>query len=171
MNKSKLIILSDSLFVEAFIKDSIIPSNIKKLDLITNKKNSKLNKILKNNKIECNIHFVKKINPKFFKKKFNIKKSILILAGSTWIIKRDIIDLFKKNILNIHQSALPSLRGAVASFVKLYEIRALQTCLHVVKEKIDEGEIVYSKNIFISKEHDTPYKINSLLQKKKSRNA
>ena len=34
------------------------------------------------------------------------------------------------------------------------------------KREIDEGEIVYSKNIFISKEHDTPYKINNLLQKK-----
>ena len=76
MNKSKLIILSDSFFAEAFLKESIIPSNIKKLDLVTNKKNTKLNRLIKNSKIDCNVHVVKRLSPEFFKKKFNIKNII-----------------------------------------------------------------------------------------------
>ncbi len=165
MNKKKLIILSDHVFAEAYIQNSVLPAKINKFDLITNKKNENLLKLIKFHKINCNIHIVKKLTPKWIKSKFNIKNSLLVSAGSTWIIKPDIIKLFKKNILNLHQSALPSLRGAVASYVKLFEIRALQTCLHVVTEKIDEGDIVFSKDIFISKEHDTPHKISTLLQR------
>ena len=99
------------------------------------------------------------MNTKWFKKKFEIKNSLLVSAGSSWIIKSDLIKLFKKNILNLHQSALPSLRGAVASYIKLFEIRALQTCLHVVTDKLDKGDIVFYKDIFISKEIDSPLKL------------
>jgi methionyl-tRNA formyltransferase len=164
MNKKKLIFLSHERFAEEYIRDSIIPSKINKFDLITNKNNIKILKLLKNHKIECNIHVVKNLTKKLFLNNFNIKNSLLISAGSPWIIKNDIIKLFKKNILNVHQSPLPSFKGAVASYVKLFEIRALQTCLHVVKEKVDQGEIVFRQDIFISKEHDNPYKINILLQ-------
>ena len=39
MNKKKLIILSHNLFVESYFKDSVIPSKIRNLDIVTNKKN------------------------------------------------------------------------------------------------------------------------------------
>ena len=163
MNKRKLILLSDKTFLESYIHDSVIPSKIKNFDVITNEKNPKLSKLLKN--YNCKIYVVKKISNYFFKKNFDIKNSLLISAGSTWLIKSDIIKLFNKNILNIHQSPLPSLRGAVASYAKLFEIRAFQTCIHVINEQIDKGSVVVQKDIFIDKKYDTPLKINNYLQK------
>ena len=165
MNKKKLIIVSHNSFAESYLRDSVIPAKIKKLDLIINEKNSKIENLIKIKRIECKIHIKKQLTPNWIKRTFDIKNSLLISAGSTWIIKKDIIKLFKRNILNLHQSALPSLRGAIASYVKLFEIRALQTCLHVVTEKIDEGDIVFTKNIFVSKEYDTPLKISAFLQR------
>lgn len=164
MNKKKLIIISNERFAELYLRDSIIPSKIRSLDLVIDKKTPKISKLLKQYKINCQIHVVKQLNTKWFKKKFEIKNSLLVSAGSSWIIKSDLIKLFKKNILNLHQSALPSLRGAVASYIKLFEIRALQTCLHVVTDKLDKGDIVFYKDIFISKEIDSPFKISNFLQ-------
>ena len=165
MNRKKLIIISDERFIENYIIDSILPSNIKNVCLITNKINPKIKKILKYNKIKFQFYVLKQLGVRWFKKNIDIKNSLMISAGSSWIIKPDIIKLFKNNILNLHQSPLPSLRGAVASYVRLYGIKSLQVCLHVVKEKIDVGEIVFSKNVFISKEIDTPIKIHNFLQK------
>ena len=56
MNKKKLIILSHNLFVESYFKDSVIPSKIRNLDIVTNKKNFNLNKLIKESKIDCNVH-------------------------------------------------------------------------------------------------------------------
>ena len=52
MNRKKLIIISDERFIENYIIDSILPSNIKNVCLITNKINPKIKKILKYNKIK-----------------------------------------------------------------------------------------------------------------------
>ncbi len=128
------------------------------------KKNKRLENYIIEKNINCKVHVKKNISAKWFKKNFDIKNSLLLSAGSAWIIKKDIINLFKKNVLNIHQSPLPSLRGSVASYVRLFELRALQTCLHVVEEKLDEGDIVFKKDIFIDKKYDTPKKINDFLQ-------
>ena len=69
MNKKNLIIISHNLFVESYFNDSVIPSKVKSLDIVTNKKNSNLNKLIKNSKIKCNVHVVKRLTGKWFKKK------------------------------------------------------------------------------------------------------
>ncbi len=166
MIKKKLVIISDFYFALPYLKESIIPSNIKEFDIITNKRNPKFLELVKTNKIDCKFHLVNKLSARWIKKNIDIKNSLVISAGSTWIIKDEIIKLLKENLLNIHQSPLPSLRGSVASYVKLFEIRAWQTSLHVVKKQLDKGKIVHSKDIFIGKENDTPLKINNLIQKK-----
>ena len=166
MNKKKLVIISDFNFALSYLKESIIPSNIKIFDIITNKRNPKLLELAKTNKIDCKFHLVNKLSARWMKKNIDIKNSLVISAGSTWIIKDEIIKLLKENLLNIHQSPLPSLRGSVASYVKLFEIRAWQTSLHIIKKQLDKGKIVHSKDIFIGKENDTPLKINNLIQKK-----
>ena len=166
MIKKKLVIISDFYFALSYLKESIIPSSIKEFDIITNKRNPKFLELVKSNKIDCKFHLVNKLSARWIKKNIDIKNSLVISAGSTWIIKDEIIKLLKENLLNIHQSPLPSLRGSVASYVKLFEIRAWQTSLHVVKKQLDKGKIVHSKDIFIGKENDTPLKINNLIQKK-----
>ena len=164
MNKKKLIILSTSFWSEDYLRDSIVPSKIKYFDLIIEKKNKKVTDFIKINNINCKIYIKNKITAQWFKKTFDTKNSLLLSAGSPWIIDKQIIKLFKNDIINVHQSPLPSFRGAVASYVRLFELRALQTCLHVVKTKLDQGPIVFQKDIFIDKSYDTPLKINNYLQ-------
>ena len=41
MIKKKLVIISDFYFALSYLKESIIPSNIKEFDIITNKRNPK----------------------------------------------------------------------------------------------------------------------------------
>ena len=165
MNKKKAIIILNTYWLKEFIDEAILPINLKNVEIIINKKDQSIFKYLKKNKIDIKIHVTKKITSKWFKNTFDIKNSILISAGSPWLISSDIINIFKKNILGIHQSPLPSMRGAVASYIRLFEIRALQTCLFVITSKIDEGKIALKKDIYIGKEHDTPFKINNYLQK------
>ena len=138
MIKKKLVIISDFYFALSYLKESIIPSSIKKFDIITNKRNPKFLKLVKTNKIDCKFHLVNKLSARWIKKNIDIKNYLEISAGSTWIIKDEIIKLLKENLLNIHQSPLPSLRGSVASY-KLFEIRAWQTSLHVVKKQLDKN--------------------------------
>ena len=121
MNRKKLIIISDERFIENYIIYSILPSNIKNVCLITNKINPKIKKILKYNKIKFQFYVLKQLGVRWFKKNIDIKNSLMISAGSSWIIKPDIIKLFKNNILNLHQSPLPSLRGAVQAMLDFME--------------------------------------------------
>lgn len=166
MNKKKLVLISDFNFALSYLKDSIIPANIKVFDVITNKKNQKFLDLARTHKVKCKFHLVKKLSASWIIKNIDIKNSLFISAGSTWIIEDEVIKLLKENLLNIHQSPLPSLRGSVATYVKLFEIRAWQTSLHVVKKKLDTGKIVYTKDMFIGRENDTPLKINNLVQEK-----
>lgn len=166
MNKKKAIIIINTYWLKEYIAESIIPSKIKNVEIIINKKDKSIKEYLKDIKVDFKIHITKKITSTWFKKNFDIKNSILISAGSPWIIQKDIIKLFKKDIFNIHMSPLPSLRGAVVSYVRLFEIRAMQTCLHRIEKNIDEGDILYCKDFYISKKFDTPLKINDFIQTK-----
>ena len=164
MNKKKLIIVTISNWAKLYIEESILPSKIKKFDLITDKKNNELINFIRENNIDCNLHIRGNLTSDWLKKKFDYKNSLLLSAGSPWIIDKKIIKLFKDNIINIHQSPLPCFRGSVASYVRLYELRSLQTCLHIAEEKLDAGPIVMKKDIFIDKKYDNPLKINNYLQ-------
>ena len=41
------------------------------------------------------------------------------------------------------------MRGAVNSYIALYNIRAIQSNIHVITNKIDEGDVVYKRDIYI----------------------
>ena len=58
------------------------------------------------------------------------------------------------------------MRGSVASYVILYDIRSFQTCLHKVTPGIDTGNIIYRKNFIIPSSLKLPIEINYFLQLK-----
>ena len=77
-------------------------------------------------------------------KKYTInKKCIGFSIGSAWIFKKNIIDIFKSRIYNIHGANLPSDRGGGGfSWQILKNNKNGFSCLHKINEKIDYGNII-----------------------------
>jgi methionyl-tRNA formyltransferase len=159
----KIIIISIHTLALNYLKDSFNDKQLKKVTLITDKLTIELKKFLKFK----NIKYIttKKLSIKILEK-LDLKKSITISAGSPWIFTEKIIKKLGKNFYNIHQSPLPSMRGSVASYIILYDIRAFQTCLHKVTTGIDTGNVVYRKNFIIPSNLKLPKEINIFLQSK-----
>jgi len=159
----KIIIISIHSLALGYLKDSFNDKQLKKVTLITDKLTTDLKNFLKFN----NIKYIttKKLSVKILEK-LDLKRSIIISAGSPWIFDKKIIKKFGNNFYNIHQSPLPSMRGSVASYIILYEIRAFQTCLHKVTPGIDTGNVVYRKSFIIPSNLKIPKEINVFLQLK-----
>lgn len=159
----KIIIISIHSLALGYLKDLFNDKQLKKVTLITDKLTTDLKNFLKFN----NIKYIttKKLSVKILEK-LDLKRSIIISAGSPWIFDKKIIKKFGNNFYNIHQSPLPSMRGSVASYIILYEIRAFQTCLHKVTPGIDTGNVVYRKSFIIPSNLKIPKEINVFLQLK-----
>lgn len=159
----KIIIISVHTQALSYLKDSFNDNQLKKVILITNKLTSDLKKFLKLKNIKYLV--TKKLSLKILEK-LELKKNIIISAGSPWIFTKKIIEKFGRNFYNIHQSPLPSMKGSVATYIIMYDIRSFQVCLHTVTTGIDSGKIIYRKNIFISSNLKTPLQVNTFLQSK-----
>ena len=159
----RIIIISINNWALSYLKESFNKDLLKKVTLVTDKLTDELRNFLNENKI----NYVVTKNLTFNKiKKFDIKKSIIISAGSPWIFDKSIIKKFGNNFFNIHQSPLPSMRGSVAPYIILYDIRSFQVCIHKVTTTIDTGNIIYRKNILIPSQLRSPHEVNNFLQKK-----
>tara|TARA_Y100000389_G_C17425448_1_gene499279 strand:+ start:606 stop:1592 length:987 start_codon:yes stop_codon:yes gene_type:complete len=159
----KITIISIHSVALSYLSDSFNENQLKKVTLITDKLTTDLKKFLKLKKIKYIT--TKKLSIKILEK-LDLKKSITISAGSPWIFTEKIIKKLGKNFYNIHQSPLPSMRGSVASYIILYDIRAFQACLHKVTTGIDTGNVVYRKNFIIPSNLKLPKEINIFLQSK-----
>lgn len=164
MNKN-LILLTNNYWIKEYYLESIIPMKIDNVYLISDKKNLFIIDSLKKSKLNHKFLYTKNLSLNWLKKKIDIKNSVVISAGSPWVINESIIKQFKNNIYNIHQSALPLMRGAVNSYVRLYNIKSIQTTIHVVNKKIDQGEIVFKRDVYINRSLNLPIQINNYLQK------
>jgi methionyl-tRNA formyltransferase len=158
-----IVIISIHSLALNYLKDSFNDDQLKKLTLITDKLTTELKIFLKFKKIKYVT--TKKLSIKILEK-LNLKKKIVISAGSPWIFSEKIIKKIGKNFYNIHQSPLPSMRGSVASYVILYDVRAFQTCMHKVTTGIDTGNVVYRKSFIIPSNLKLPREINFFLQLK-----
>jgi methionyl-tRNA formyltransferase len=159
----KIIIISIHSLALNYLKDSFNDNQLKKVILITDKLTTDLKKFLKFKNIKYLV--TKKLSLKILEK-LELKKNIIISAGSPWIFTKEIIKKFGKNFYNIHQSPLPSMKGSVAPYIIMYDIRSFQVCLHTVTTGIDSGKVIYRKNIFIPSNLKTPLQINTFLQSK-----
>ena len=81
----------------------------------------------------------------------------IILAGFLLKIPQFLIDLYPKKIINIHPSLLPKYggKGMYGKNIhqKVLENNELETgiTIHYVNKNYDEGEIIFQKKLFLSK--------------------
>jgi len=92
----------------------------------------------------------------------NFNPDYILVNGWGWKIHKEVINLSKKASLNCHSSYLPYYRGASVYFhVLMNKEKYTGITVHKMTDKIDEGNIIRQKKIYIDKK-DTP---NSLLEK------
>ncbi len=159
----KIIIISIHDWALHYLRESFNDNQLKRVTLITDKLTSDLKEFLK-------LKNIKYLNTKNLTikslNKVDVKNSIVFSAGSPWVFSKKLIKKFGKNFYNVHQSPLPSMKGSVAPYIIMYDIRSFQVCLHKVTAGIDSGRVIYRKNIFIPSSLKTPLTINNFLQSK-----
>ena len=77
--------------------------------------------------------------------------SLICLAGYMKILKKNFINKFNGNIINIHPSLLPRYKG-LNTFKRVLESKEKITgcTVHYVNNKLDSGKKILQKKIFIS---------------------
>ena len=80
--------------------------------------------------------------------KFNL--DYIILAWWPYILKKDIIKIPKKGVLNYHNALLPHNAGMHSNFWSIIEQRPYGVTIHFVDEKIDSGDIIFQQEIATS---------------------
>ena len=126
--------------------------------------------IISNNKDAYGLKYAKKYNipHKFYSSKnqnqfernclSELKKNsikFLCLAGFMKLLSKDFINNFKYKIINIHPSLLPKFKGLNTHKRVLKNKEKYSGCtVHYVNYKLDSGDIILQKKIFI-KNNDT----------------
>ena len=126
----------------------------------------KISLVISNNKKAKGLCYAKKYNITFIcintkilnydnKILLNLKKykiSFICLAGYMKIISSNIINVYRKKIINIHPSLLPKFKG-LNTFKRMLENKEKKggCTVHFVNEKLDAGNIIIKKRFFIKK--------------------
>ena len=72
-----------------------------------------------------------------------------------YILKPDVIKLFKRNIINLHISYLPWNRGADPNLWSFLEDTPKGVTIHFIDAGIDTGDIIVQKEIFFDESKET----------------
>jgi UDP-4-amino-4,6-dideoxy-N-acetyl-beta-L-altrosamine transaminase len=89
-------------------------------------------------------------------KKDVINYDFIISFGYRYIIKKDIIELFKNNnIINLHISYLPYNRGADPNLWSILDNTPSGVTIHLIDENIDTGDILIQERVFFDYDNDT----------------
>ena len=133
-----------------------IQANVK--IVISNNPDSKGLKKLKNFKTKSTILLLKDFkNKKAYEEKINelFKKNnvnFICLAGYMIILERDFLEKWKKRVINIHPSLLPSFKGLEPQKQAIQKKVKFSGCtVHYVNDNIDDGEIIDQSIVKIDK--------------------
>ena len=133
-----------------------IQANVK--IVISNNPDSKGLKKLKNFKTKSKILLLKDFkNKKAYEEKINelFKKNnvnFICLAGYMIILERDFLEKWKKRVINIHPSLLPSFKGLEPQKQAIQKKVKFSGCtVHYVNDNIDDGEIIDQSIVNIDK--------------------
>ncbi len=79
-----------------------------------------------------------------------LQPDVILVSGSDEIFKRDILDLPRIGCLNCHPSLLPAYRGPNPIYWAIRNgEKTTGVTFHLITERIDDGRIVYQKEILI----------------------
>jgi phosphoribosylglycinamide formyltransferase-1 len=145
------------------------------LDFIKNKatiyceKNSYAHKYCKEKKIK---HFTYSNKKSVFRILKSNKNNRVIFNGLKYIIPKNIIELFKHKIINIHPSLLPSYKGQfVINKIYANNEKFIGATIHEVSSKVDSGKILSQlrisrpKDLWVVEFYHILFKIELLLLK------
>lgn len=80
---------------------------------------------------------------------------IIISFGYRYIIKKDILERVKRDIINLHIAYLPYNKGAYPNFWSFYDDTPKGVTIHLIDEGVDTGPIIARKEIIFDKSHDS----------------
>ena len=133
-----------------------IQANVK--IVISNNPDSKGLKKLKNFKTKSKVLLLKDFkNKKVYEEEINelLKKNnvnFICLAGYMKILERDFLEKWKKRVINIHPSLLPSFKGLEPQKQAIEKKVKFSGCtVHFVNDNIDDGEIIDQSIVRIGK--------------------
>lgn len=148
------------------------------LEILTEKThlNKSINKQFKNfksflNSNKINYKIIRNYSQLLFKlKNIKFRKNIyILLLNSIFLLKKDIINMFKYRIFNLHIGKLPLQRGAgTTTWQFMSEIKSSAVTIHRVDKEVDNGNIII-ENKFKCNHFNKPidyYKFASKLEKK-----
>ena len=121
--------------------------NVEKAGVFEKMKYLEIPCILINNSISTNLT----------KECLNFQPDLIILAGYLKKVPIELINIFKKKIINIHPSLLPKYGGKgmygdnVHNQVLINKEKETGITIHYVNEKYDMGEIIFQKKINLHK--------------------
>lgn len=95
-------------------------------------------------KEKLSLPFVQKINPE-----------IIISYNYIHIIRKDVIDYVKGNIINLHISLLPWNRGSSPNFWSFMDDTPKGVTIHFIDEGLDTGDIILQKEVFFEEKKET----------------
>jgi len=82
------------------------------------------------------------------------KIDVIINVRTRCIYKKEILKAPRFGCVNIHHGILPIFRGTFSDLYALYENRPAGISIHQMNEKIDNGKIIYTKQISHNNEKD-----------------
>ena len=98
-----------------------------------------------------------------FKEIIDIKPDLIVTCAYGQIIPKELIDLPKYGCINIHASLLPEYRGGAPIHHAVIDGKdKTGITIMYMNEKMDEGDILYQKEIDILKEDNTSSMFNKL---------
>ena len=113
------------------------------------KKKTRIINFLKKNFIVKTLHN-KSLTPSSAK-----NADLIILFGYNKIIKKEILKITKRPIINLHISFLPYNRGAHPNFWAFYDNTPTGVTIHLIDGGVDTGPIVKQRFVNFEKEDDT----------------
>lgn len=84
-----------------------------------------------------------------------VKPDIIVSYNYKYIIKKEVIDYMKGNIINLHISFLPWNRGASPNFWSFIEDTPKGVTIHYIDEGVDTGDIIVQKECYFEEEIET----------------
>lgn len=110
------------------------------------------NKIYKGNEAEIT-SWVKEINP-----------DLIVVFSMSQLLKKDLIDIPKHGVINLHPSMLPEYRGPNPDFWQYYNMEINPgVTVHYIDEGEDTGDIIFQKRVHIPLGTKSPERLDKLI--------